>query len=106
MIRFLEKEQAQSARYAASVASVTSLHSQNSPTKSAKRIPILAISTNPMQEDKRFELLQAGFDGWLVKPIDFRRLENVLLGVGDTKVRREALYSPGEWEKGGGWFLP
>lgn len=109
MIRFLEKELAQSKRFAMLSSSSTARHSDPSSNfnkKTRTRVPILALSANPLLEDRRFELLQAGFDGWLLKPIDSRRLERVLEGVTETKGRRDCLFSAAEGERGGGWFLP
>jgi hypothetical protein len=44
------------------------------------------------------------FDGWILKPIDFTRLDYLLRGVHDRALRRDALYEPGTWGMGG-WFL-
>jgi hypothetical protein len=41
----------------------------------------------------------------MLKPIDFRRLDFILQGVKEQKFRKDTLYTPGQWEKGG-WFLP
>lgn len=57
MIRFLEKEQAQTKRYAASASSHGSTVISS---KNKQRVPILAIG-NFLEEDKRFDYLQAGF---------------------------------------------
>jgi len=50
------------------------------------------------------EYLELGFDGWILKPIDFRRLQTLLEGTKDTQTRGNAKYVPGQWEQGG-WFL-
>jgi aspartate-semialdehyde dehydrogenase len=55
MIRFLEKEQAQTKRYAASSSSHGSSNG-----RSRQRVPILAVGAS-LQEDKRFDYLQAGY---------------------------------------------
>jgi len=44
------------------------------------------------------------FDGWIMKPIDFKRLDVVLQGVKSPELKRDLLYSPRRWENGG-WFL-
>ncbi|KKY33576.1 putative hsp90-like protein [Diaporthe ampelina] len=44
-----------------------------------------------------------GFDGWILKPIDFKRLEALLFGIIDDHSRNNALYVAGQWERGG-WF--
>jgi len=51
MIRFLEKEQAQSKRFASS--------SNPHAAPSRQRVPIFAVSAS-LHEDKRFDYLQAG----------------------------------------------
>ncbi|KAK1759740.1 putative signal transduction histidine-protein kinase [Echria macrotheca] len=65
-------------------------------------IPVIAVSASLVEREKD-SYVQAGFDGWILKPIDFKRLEKLLLGIVDDGVRNEALYVPGQWEKGG-WF--
>jgi len=66
------------------------------------RIPIIAVSTSLVEREKD-TYVSAGFDGWILKPIDFKRLETLLLGIVDDGVRDESLYVSGEWERGG-WF--
>lgn len=67
------------------------------------RIPIFAVSAS-LEESKKDDYVNAGFDGWILKPIDFSRLSILLAGIQDQETRRSNLYSPGEWEKGG-WFI-
>lgn len=67
------------------------------------RVPIIAVSAS-LKEDLRYDYIQCGFDAWILKPVNFSRLDFLLRGVGDEMVRREALYRPGEWETGG-WFI-
>ncbi|KAL2061138.1 hypothetical protein VTL71DRAFT_7411 [Oculimacula yallundae] len=88
MIRFLEKE--------------SNFRFGQQPLK--QRVPILAMSTT-LVEDNRFEYIQNGFDGWIMKPIDFQRLDLILQGVKNPDTKRDSLYRPGQWEKGG-WFFP
>lgn len=66
------------------------------------RIPIFAVSASLLEREKE-KYVGAGFDGWILKPIDFKRLNTLLSGIGDDEVRRSCLYEPGEWERGG-WF--
>jgi CheY-like chemotaxis protein len=66
------------------------------------RIPIIAVSASLVERDKDV-YVEAGFDGWILKPIDFRRLETLLAGAIEDEVRNKELYVPGEWERGG-WF--
>jgi DNA-binding response OmpR family regulator len=67
------------------------------------RMPIFAVSAS-LLEERRLGYLDLGFDGWIPKPIDFKRLEKLLEGTRDAKIRKEAEYAPGKWERGG-WFL-
>lgn len=66
------------------------------------RIPIFAVSASLLEREKdTYET--AGFDGWILKPVDFKRLEQLLFGIIDDQVRNDAVYVVGEWERGG-WF--
>tara|TARA_R110002060_G_scaffold31745_8_gene42335 strand:- start:90 stop:404 length:315 start_codon:yes stop_codon:yes gene_type:complete len=67
------------------------------------RIPIVAVSAS-LAEARLHEYVQAGFDGWILKPIDFQRLEAILTAIRDDQMRRVLLYGSGSWEKGG-WFI-
>lgn len=66
------------------------------------RIPIFAVSAS-LIEKERGQYIEAGFDGWILKPIDFPRLSVLLRGIVDEKTREDCLYKPGQWERGG-WF--
>lgn len=68
------------------------------------RIPIIAVSASLVEREKD-TYVDAGFDGWILKPIDFKRLETLLQGIVDDDIRNDALYMPGQWECGG-WFRP
>ncbi|KAF5027627.1 hypothetical protein F66182_253 [Fusarium sp. NRRL 66182] len=68
------------------------------------RIPIFAVSAS-LVERERQTYISAGFDGWILKPIDFKRLNTLLAGITDEDIRSSCLYEPGQWERGG-WFLP
>ena len=65
-------------------------------------IPIIAVSASLVERDKDL-YVGAGFDGWILKPIDFKRLGALLTGAVEDEVRDKDLYVPGEWERGG-WF--
>ncbi|KAI8962659.1 hsp90-like protein [Daldinia sp. FL1419] len=69
---------------------------------SHERIPIFAVSASLMEREKPI-YVEAGFDGWILKPIDFKRLNVLLDGITNDGVRAESLYVPGSWERGG-WF--
>lgn len=65
------------------------------------RIPIFAVSAS-LKEKQRAELLRHGLDGWILKPIDFKRLKTLLCGVTDPIQRQKDVYRPGyNWESGG-----
>lgn len=66
------------------------------------RIPIFAVSAT-LIESQRQSYIDTGFDGWILKPVDFKRLSTLFQGIVDQAVREECVYRPGEWEKGG-WF--
>ena len=66
------------------------------------RVPIFAVSAS-LIEQERDKYIDAGFDGWILKPIDFKRLIALLSGIVEEPTRQSCLYKPGEWERGG-WF--
>ncbi|CAL3968741.1 unnamed protein product [Diplocarpon coronariae] len=67
------------------------------------RVPIIAVSAS-LSEDLRFHYIQSGFDAWILKPIDFSRLDFLLRGITYTDLKRDVMYVPGHWERGG-WFF-
>ncbi|KAG5351128.1 hypothetical protein C0989_007834 [Termitomyces sp. Mn162] len=65
------------------------------------RIPIFAVSAS-LAEKQHDELVQIGVDGWILKPIDFRRLAVIMKGVTDADQRARDIYRIGcNWEEGG-----
>src|SRR5450432_3069180 len=64
------------------------------------RVPILAVSASLMERERQ-TYIDAGFDGWVLKPIDFNRLNTLLSGIVDEETRKSCLYQPGQWECGG-----
>ena len=64
------------------------------------RVPILAVSAS-LVERERQTYIDAGFDGWILKPIDFNRVNTLLNGIVDEETRQTCLYQPGQWERGG-----
>ncbi|RBQ93894.1 hypothetical protein VDGD_07462 [Verticillium dahliae] len=66
------------------------------------RVPVFAVSASLIEREKN-TYADAGFDGWILKPVDFKRLHTLLLGIVDDNVRTSCLYQEGEWERGG-WF--
>lgn len=66
------------------------------------RVPIIAVSASLVERDRQ-QYIDAGFDAWILKPISFARLNQLMSAIVDTDVRNDCLYQPGSWEKGG-WF--
>ena len=66
------------------------------------RVPIFAVSASLLERDRQI-YVKAGFDGWILKPVDFKRLSVLLAGIVEGKARVGCLYKPGKWEQGG-WF--
>ncbi|KAH6647499.1 putative cyanobacterial phytochrome B [Truncatella angustata] len=66
------------------------------------RVPIFAVSASLLEREMT-KYVDAGFDGWILKPIDFKRLNVLLEGISNDAIRQGCLYAPGEWERGG-WF--
>lgn len=80
-------------------------HAGHSPLATINhRIPIFAVSASLLEQEKD-TYVNAGFDGWILKPVDFKRLSTLLTGIWDEELRTSCLYKPGEWERGG-WFSP
>lgn len=76
-------------------------HSQ----KQNGRIPIFAVSAS-LRESQREELMRYGMDGWILKPVDFKRLKIIMQGILDPIQRDKDIYQPGcNWESGG-WLGP
>lgn len=71
-------------------------------SSSSPRVPIFAVSAS-LVEKHRQSYIDAGFDAWILKPINFSSLALLLRGIVDSDSRRACLYAPGQWE-GGGWF--
>ncbi|WEW55793.1 hypothetical protein PRK78_001226 [Emydomyces testavorans] len=70
--------------------------------KSNGRIPVFAVSASLVEKDLK-KYIDTGFDGWIMKPIDFNQLNLILTGIQQVDVRARVTYGPGMWEKGG-WF--
>ncbi|KXG53403.1 CheY-like superfamily [Penicillium griseofulvum] len=67
------------------------------------RVPIFAVSASLVEKDLK-AYIDTGFDGWVMKPINFARLNVLLGGLCDPYAREAATYTPErEWENGG-WF--
>lgn len=69
----------------------------------ASQIPIFAVSAS-LVEREELSYIETGFDGWIMKPINFSRLETILDGVHDIEARKgQGPSGDRDWEKGG-WF--
>jgi CheY-like chemotaxis protein len=66
------------------------------------RIPIFAVSASLVERDRQ-GYIDSGFDGWIMKPIDFQRVHVLLNGVSSLEARNSCVYRPAMWEQGG-WF--
>ncbi|CAG8005209.1 unnamed protein product [Penicillium olsonii] len=66
-------------------------------------VPIFAVSASLLEENREL-YIETGFDGYVMKPIPFARLNFFFRGLKDLGARAEATYTPDrEWEHGG-WF--
>ena len=45
--------------------------------------------------------MSGGFDGWIMKPINFKQLDTLMTGIWGADERRNSVYKPGMWESGG-----
>jgi CheY-like chemotaxis protein len=74
----------------------------SSVAKDLGRTPIFAVSASLKPEDLG-KFVEIGFDGWLLKPVDFRRLNLLLSGAFSAYSRKEGSYDRSRF-KMGGWF--
>ncbi|GJN71926.1 light-sensor Protein kinase [Purpureocillium lilacinum] len=65
------------------------------------RIPIFAVSASLIESQKQ-TYVDAGFDGWILKPIDFKRLNTLLAGIRDTQTRNSSLLADHSESRRGG----
>jgi DNA-binding response OmpR family regulator len=70
--------------------------------KANGRIPIFAVSAS-LLEKERDVYVKTGFDGWILKPVSFQRVDNLLKGIVEEDTRNACLFEAGQWERGG-WF--
>ncbi|KAK4047468.1 hypothetical protein OIV83_005380 [Microbotryomycetes sp. JL201] len=64
------------------------------------RIPVLAVTASLPEREKQ-TIIDAGLDGWMLKPLDIHRLRVLMKGSVDANARAANLYQPGQWEAGG-----
>ncbi|KAL4863603.1 hypothetical protein BDV12DRAFT_177298 [Aspergillus spectabilis] len=77
-------------------------HERNGDVK--RHVPIFAVSASLLEKDAQM-YMDLGFDGWIMKPINFKRLNTLLAGIRQEQERNAVVYQPGLWEQGG-WFTP
>lgn len=70
----------------------------------ARAVPIFAVSAS-LHQDQKPQLDECGFSGFILKPVDFARLQDLMRGVDDPDVRIHKQYQMGRWEQGG-WLPP
>ncbi|KAK3395205.1 phytochrome-like protein [Podospora didyma] len=70
--------------------------------QSCGRMPIFAISGMLKRGDEQ-KFIDGGFDGWMPKPVDMRRLATYLAGALDVNARNQGDYDGDKFEQGG-WF--
>jgi CheY-like chemotaxis protein len=75
---------------------------RSSVVKSYGRTPIFAVSATLKPHDLP-KFLRSGFDGWILKPVHFGRLNDILLGAFSAEARKDCLYNPENFAIGG-WF--
>lgn len=66
------------------------------------RIPIVAVSASLLEKERQI-YVDAGFDGWILKPVSFQRLQEIMTGIVSPEARNKNVYKKGMWEQGG-WF--
>ncbi|KAE8356417.1 CheY-like superfamily [Aspergillus coremiiformis] len=66
------------------------------------RVPILVVSSSSTEKDRQI-YIDSGFDGWVMKPVGFHRIGDLLDGVYENERRSNYIYRPGRWDEGG-WF--
>jgi CheY-like chemotaxis protein len=66
------------------------------------RIPIFAVSAS-LRPSHLHKILRTGFDGWVIKPVNFKRLNMYLLGAFSAEARKAAAFDPKHF-LAGGWF--
>lgn len=67
---------------------------------SGEGVPIFAVSAS-LHEHQKPQLVECGFSGFILKPVDFARLGELMRGARNSASRARTQYQPGRWEKGG-----
>ncbi|KAF1998806.1 hypothetical protein P154DRAFT_621496 [Amniculicola lignicola CBS 123094] len=66
------------------------------------RTPIFAVSAS-LKPSHLPKILASGFDGWIIKPVNFKTLGVYLLGAFSVEARKTAAYDPNHF-LAGGWL--
>lgn len=69
----------------------SSLLSRRPSTLLNGRLPIIAVSAS-LHERQRNSIEEVGIDGWILKPIDFRRLNSIMRGLQSRTSRLGDVY--------------
>lgn len=72
-------------------------------TTPSNRVPIFAVSASLVEKDAQ-KYIDTGFDGYIMKPIDFKRVNSLFSSLQREQDRAALTYVPGNWENGG--WLP
>lgn len=97
-IRAIEDKRRQGKEGSSPSNSLPSSHLRNG------RIPIFAVSAT-LTPEMRQEMVQIGMDGFILKPVDFTRLNLLLQGITDLDKRKGEMWTASKsWEKGG-WLV-
>lgn len=70
--------------------------------RKSDRVPIFAVSAS-LDQHTQESLAGVGFDGWLSKPVDFKRLHVILQGVMSPESRIQTIGAARDFARGG-WF--
>lgn len=91
-----------------STAFIRSFEKENSGTDCSRvlqsygRTPVFAISGH-LRREEAAKYVDAGFDGWMPKPVDMSRIGLYLAGALDQGTRQRGVYDEKQFELGG-WF--
>ena len=72
--------------------------------RATEEVPIFAVSAS-LHEHQKNQLIESGFSGFVLKPVDFARLGDLVYGTLNAAARDQNQYQVGRWEKGG-WLSP
>jgi CheY-like chemotaxis protein len=64
------------------------------------QVPVFAVSASLLESQKQ-QLLDSGFSGFILKPINFARLTELMKGAFEFEAMDANQYQAGRWERGG-----